>query len=132
MSGSSGMTPGCYLLEDLERHLDASERRAHLYSLDELFHLREHLAGDRHTLGKRGFLSFFLRLPHALQYFGGHRHARHLVRQKLGVAERDEGPDAGDDRRLELLDALQKRFELARVEHRLRNRELRSRVHLPR
>src|SRR6266566_9143810 len=126
MSGSSGMAPGCYLLKHLERHLHTPERRAHLYALYELLHLREHLARDRYTLGKRGFLAFFLRLPHALQHFIGHRHARHLVREKLGVPERDERPDAGDDRRLELLDALQKRFELARVEHRLRDGELRS------
>src|SRR6266581_1067967 len=90
MSGSSGMAPGWYLLKYLQRHLDTSERRAHLDSLHQLLHLREHLARDRHTLGKRGFLSSFLRLPHALQHFVGHRHARHLVRQKLGVAERDE------------------------------------------
>ena len=56
----------------------------------------------------------------------------HLVGQELGVAHRDERPDAGDDRDAHVLDAARrKRSSCADVEHRLRDRVLGARLHLP-
>src|SRR2546427_1900612 len=123
MTGSSGMALGCYLLKYLERHLHPPKRRAHLHSLNHLLHACEHLARDRDALGERRFLSFLLRLPHALQDLLRDRHARDFVREELRVAQADERPNPGDDGSLELLDLLEKRFELARVEDRLGDRE---------
>src|SRR5437899_3436882 len=131
MSGSSGIA-GCYLLKDLERYLDPAKRGAHLYTLHHALDACEHLPRDRDALGERRFLSLVLRLPHPRQYFVGHRNAGDFVCEKLGVAQRDERPDARHNGRLELLDFLQEGFELARVEHRLRDRKLRPRIDLPR
>src|SRR6266576_2230275 len=131
MSGSSGIA-GRYLLKDLERYLDPAKRRAHLYTLHHLLDAREHVTRDRDALGERRFLSLVLRLAHPRQYFFGHRNAGDFVCEKLGVAQRDERPDARHNGRLELLDFLQEGFELARVEHRLRDRKLRPRIDLPR
>src|SRR5438477_7053452 len=131
MSGSSGIA-GCYLLKDLERHLHPPKRRAHLDSLHHLLHAREHVARDRDALGERRFFASLLRLPHALQDFVRDRHARDFVRQELRVAQADQRPNPGDDGRSELLHLLEKRFELARVEDRLGDREFGPGLHFPR
>src|SRR5712671_195753 len=47
--------------------------------------------------------------------------------EKLGVTERDQRPDACDDRNPAMFDAAEKFLKLTRVEHRLSDRVLRAR-----
>ena len=59
-----------------------------------------------------------------------HGHAQ-LVHHEFGVAETGQRPDAADHRDLHVFDALQKLFQQAQVEHRLRHHVFGAGLHLP-
>src|SRR5207244_10977966 len=119
------------LPEHLQRHLHSSEWGAHLHPLHAALHLLEHLAGDLHPFGERGFFPLLLRPAHALQHLGRHHDTGDLVGEELGVAQADERPDPRHDRNAVGFHPLQEALQLAHVEHRLGDGELRARVHLP-
>src|SRR5690349_8433634 len=131
MDTNLGCAEASPLAEHLQRHLYAPERGAHLHPLDAALDLLEHLAGDFHALRERRFFPFVLRAAHAVEHFGRHHDAGHLVGEELRVAQADERPDARHDRDAIGLHALQEALELAHVEHRLCDCELRAGVHFP-
>src|SRR5205085_8660262 len=68
---------------------------------------------------------------HALHNRRRDAHARHFVVQEFRIAERDERPDARDNRDAHMLYALQKVAQLFSVEDGLRDGVLRTSFHLP-
>src|SRR5205085_4894876 len=113
---------------NLDSHLVPAERRTQLYALHHGADVAGHLLRDANTF-RAGFFSR-VRLAHSFHELLGNRNAK-LVHHKFSVAIAGKRPDAGDDRKLVLLDLLQEQFDEIQIEHRLRHDVFRAGLDLP-
>src|SRR5688572_41251 len=130
-SGSAFRRCGEGVAKDIERQLHLSEWCRDLNALDERPHSLEHLARDGDAFSDAMLLRLRAGGAHPLDDRFRHDDSRHLVGQELGVTQGDERPDSGDDWNPRMVDRAKKSFQLLHIEHRLRNRVLRTRFDLP-
>ena len=78
---------------------------------DGVSHLVEHFQCNGNTLRTGKLRTSLLSFPHPLYDGVRHHDARHLIGQELGIAQREDGPESGDDGNLPLLRPLQEARE---------------------
>jgi len=69
-------------------------------------------------------------LVHTIENRLRHRHARYFIREELGVARRYQRPDSGHNRNARVFNRGQKTLQLLHIKHGLRDRVLRTSLHL--
>src|SRR5438270_3453568 len=129
--GGSYLRCGESVAKDIECELDFAKWRGYLHALDVWTHALEHLPRDGDSFGDSVLLRLRARDAHPVDDPGGHDNTGYLVGEELGVAQRDERPNPGDDRNAHMLDGAEKFLQLRDIEHRLRDGVLRARFDFP-